>query len=396
MQATLRISLKKDEERLFRKGDPWLFSHQFADSAQLAASPAGVLAQVMDDSGAPLGIGFTSPHSLLAWRELQRGLSDSLPDDWIHTRLHAALTKRQQRFDVPYFRLVHAESDHLPGLIIDRFGAILVVQISIPGMERVWPQIEAALLELIPEASILLRNDLPIRAKENMREEVRVATGNVPALAELEEYGVTFLADLWKGPKTGWDYAQRDNRAMAASHAKDKTVLDLFAHSGGFGIQAAVAGASDVLMVDASSAALELAIKAAAINGVTAQIRTQQGDAFAVLEQLAKDRAQFDIVIADPPNIIPSSQHLPQGLRSYERLSRMAALLVKPGGTLMIASSSYHLTAPMLKRCVLEGVRKAARSAEFTRMTGASADYPSHPALPQSSYLHCAWLTMDA
>ena len=396
MQASLKVALKKGEEKPFQKGFPWIFSNQLASPSQLVTAEPGALAQLTDARGTPLGLGLLSPSSLIAWRELQRGPAPALPGDWLYTRLNSALTKRQKRYDVPYFRWVHAEADGLPGLVIDRFDAILVVQIGTVGMDRLWPDIQEALLTILPDAAILLRNDIGSRAKEGLPQEVRqVAGAPIPPRLEVEEYGVRFLADLWHGQKTGWFYDQRDNRAMAAQMAHGKRVADVFSHSGGFGIPAAVAGAREVWLVDASALALDMAMQAAALNGVTDRLKTQQGDAFQIMQQWAEAGEMFDLVIADPPAFIPQRAHLPQGLRAYEKTTRLAAALVAPGGHLAVASCSHHCTAALLKRAVLAGVKQAGRNGKLLRMTGAAADHPLHPQLPQSGYLHCAWLELE-
>jgi 23S rRNA (cytosine1962-C5)-methyltransferase len=395
MQATLHIQLKKGEEKSFRRGNPWIFRHQLAHETVLAQAEPGAIAQLLDARGAALGIGLLSPNHLVVWRELQRGVGTALPLDWVETRLITALQKRQKHYDVPYFRLIHSEADGFPGLVIDRFDQLLVVQIGTSGMERLWPQIETALLALLPGATILLRNDIAVRSKEGLPQANRVIGDAVPARITLEEYGVHYYADPWHDAPPGWRFDQRDNRALAALHAKDKRVADIFCHSGGFGIAAAVAGAAEVLMIDSSAAALALAKDAAQLNHIITPIRTEQGDAYTRMEELAEAGEKFGLVILDPPALIPTHAHLPQGLRHYARTTRLGAMITAPGGILMMASHSPYCPAYALRKAVQDGIKAAGKHGKIIKMTGASADHPLHPRLPQSAYLHCAWARID-
>ncbi len=202
---------------------------------------------------------------------------------------------------------------------------------------------------------------------------------------EVQENGCIYFADLLKGQKTGWFYDQRDNRKMIADMAKGKTVLDVYSHSGGFGLLAAKQGAAQVTMVDSSKLALDLARKAAAKNGVS--VEYIQGDAFAEMERLQREGKIFDIVLADPPPFVKSRKDIASGMKGYEKVARLAAALAAPGGLLFVASCSHHAGRSAFNKAVLDGVEKAGRRAEILKHTGASGDHPRHPKLPQSEYL---------
>jgi 23S rRNA (cytosine1962-C5)-methyltransferase len=264
---------------------------------------------------------------------------------------------------------------------------VLVCQCGTLGMERLQPLWMNALERLLHPATIILRNDIPARGLEGLPQEVRAVKGEAPGLVEVREYRVRFLADLMQGQKTGWFYDQRDNRALVAKLARGKHLLDMYCHSGGFGIPALAAGATSVTFADRSGAALSMARQACALNGVQDRAQFLEGEAFAMMESLARDGRHFDIVVADPPAFIPTRQDVARGLKGYEKAARLAAALVAENGLLFIASCSHHATRVLFRKAVLAGVAKAGRKAVIEAQTGAAADHPMHPKLPQSEYL---------
>jgi 23S rRNA (cytosine1962-C5)-methyltransferase len=306
---------------------------------------------------------------------------------WFCERLEAARTKREKNISVPYYRLVHSESDGLPGLIIDRFGDQFVCQISTAGMQLLKPFLLDALEQLFAPVTIILRGDIPIRKHEGLEESVQIIKGSYTAPTEIREYETLFLGDLEKGQKTGWFYDQRENRHMMAKLARGKNVLDVYSHSGGFGIPCAKADAHQVTLIDSSALALEMAKKAAIRNHITEGFSCLQGDAAKIMESLHAEGTRFDIVCSDPPAFIPNRDALPAGLKGYAKVARLSAQLVAPEGLLFIASCSHHATRPLFRKAVLEGIKKAGRTATILKQTGAAADHPVHPHLPQSEYL---------
>ncbi|MDX1974703.1 MAG: class I SAM-dependent rRNA methyltransferase [Rickettsiales bacterium] len=379
------LRLKKGQEQLIRDGYPWIYSSDMIESSELLLLPAGSLVAIETHKGERLGVGYYNAKSPIACRVLALGTA-MIDETFFATRLAHALARRAP-IGIPYYRLVHSEADFLPGLLVDRFGDILVVQVGTAGMEQLKPLWLAALDQLLAPKAIVLRNDTSARTVEGLSQEARIEKGEVPALVEVIENGCVFFADLMKGQKTGWFYDQRDNHALMAARASGKTMLDVYAHAGGFGIQAALAGATQVEMVDSSALALSLAEKAAVRNGVAARCNYRQGDAFALMQSLQQEGKHYDMVCVDPPAFVKQKKDLASGLKGYEKATRLAAPLVAPGGLLFVASCSHHATRPKFNQAVLSGVKKAGYSAKIIQQTGASLDHPRHPKLAQSEYL---------
>jgi 23S rRNA (cytosine1962-C5)-methyltransferase len=288
---------------------------------------------------------------------------------------------------VPYYRLVHSESDFLPGLLIDRFAGYFVVQVGTAGMDRLQPLWVEAIEQLFSPSSLILRNDIAVREREGLTQSVDVLHGTVPELVEVHEQGCIYLADLLRGQKTGWFYDQRDNRGMMADLAVGKTMVDVFSHSGGFGLRAAKAGAAHVTLVDSSKLALDLASQAARLNGVDRQLSYEQGDAFAVMERLAAQGKRYDVVIADPPAFVKHKRDMAAGMKGYEKVARLAAALVAPGGQLFVASCSHHAQRNKFNQAVKKGAKDAGFMGRTLKQTGAAPDHPLHPLLLQNEYL---------
>jgi 23S rRNA (cytosine1962-C5)-methyltransferase len=380
------IRLKKGKEKTILSGMPWVYASDIIESSELMLLPAGDLVAIETHKGQFIGIGYFNAHSQIACRvlALQR---EAIDVAFFKKRFEAALATREKLAAVPYYRLVHSEADGLPGLLIDRFGDACVVQVGTAGMEALQPLWMAALEQVIAPKAIVLRNDFASRGLEGMGQGVSVFKGEISPLVEVHENGCIYLADLIKGQKTGWFYDQRDNRRMMAGYSKDKTVVDIYSHSGGFGLLAAKEGAVSVTLVDSSALALDSANQAAARNGVESRLFYRQGDAFAVMEQMGKNGETFDIVLADPPAFVKTKKDMTAGLKGYEKVARLATRLVKEGGLLFVASCSHHAQRQQFNKAVQDGVAKAGRKAKLLKQTGAAADHPRHAMLRQNEYL---------
>jgi 23S rRNA (cytosine1962-C5)-methyltransferase len=387
----LRVS--KDIEKSVKDGMPWIRKSELPETAELLECEAGALVEIRGARDTFIAIGTINPRSPITVRILT-SIKESIDTAFFIQRFEAALKKREAKIKMPFYRLIHAESDGLPGLIIDRFDDIFVVQVSTAGMEQLQPQWMQALESLFAPKVLVLRNDIPARVLEGLKEYVQVVKGTPPPLVEVKEYDAIFLADLLKGQKTGWFYDQRDNRHMMAKLSNGKTVLDVFSHSGGFAIPAARMGASEVTLVDASELALDLAKQAATKNNVLSRMNFLPGDAFEVMQRLAKDNQHFDIVVSDPPAFIPARKDIGAGLKGYEKVAKFSAALVTSGGHLFIASCSHHASRALFRKAVLDGIKKAGRKGEIIKQTGAANDHPVYPKLPQSEYLKGVLLKM--
>jgi 23S rRNA (cytosine1962-C5)-methyltransferase len=346
--------------------------------------PPGGLVRLEGDDGARLGTFMFNPHSLIAARLLDRDPAAEIDGAWLRGRLREAVTLRERVCDTQFHRLVHAEADRLPGLVIDRYDDMVVIQANTAGMDRLMPLIVEALVELLPLRAVVARNDSAARRQEGLSEEVTLLFGE-DARAEAVEGGVRFPVDPLEGQKTGWFFDQRPNRDRVAALAKDTRVLDVFSHVGAFGLRCAAAGAGEVLLVDSSASALAQAEQAAALNGVMERVRMRRGDAFEVMGELAGE--QFDLVVCDPPAFARSRKDTEAGLRAYGRMARMAAPLVAPGGFLLVASCSYHAALEAWSAQIAFGLHRARREGRIVYTGGAGPDHPVHPHLPETAYL---------
>lgn len=382
------LYLKKNEERRLRAGHVWIFSNEIdVARSPLTGFEPGEMAAVLDSRGAPIGAAYVNPHSLIAARLISRDADRVLDRALLERRIQHALSLRERLFDAPFYRLVYGEGDRLPGLVVDRFGDYLVAQITTAGMERVRDDVVAALDAVLRPTAVLLRNDSPARSYEGLEMYVEPALGEVPDAVEIVENGARFRVPLAGGQKTGWFYDHRPNRARLQRYVPGQRVLDVFSYLGGWGIAAAVAGAAEVLCVDSSAAALEGVRQNATLNGVESRIATRQGDAFDALRALDADGERFDVVVLDPPAFIKRKKDMRKGEEAYRRLNQLAMQLVTPGGFLVSASCSFHLSRDALLGAMLRAGRALGREVQITAQGHQGADHPVHPAIPETDYL---------
>ncbi|MDR3435223.1 class I SAM-dependent rRNA methyltransferase [Telmatospirillum sp.] len=388
-----QIHLQAGRSRRFRAGHPWIFSNEITMTPETKALVPGGLVTIVDAGEERLGVGTFNPHSLIAVRLLSRDADQTIDQAFLTKRLRNALALRQTLYDRPYYRLVHAEADELPGLVIDRYGEIVTLQANTAGMEALQPLLLAALDDLLAPTAVVLKNDSAVRKLEGLELYDRIAGGELDGPVELEENGAVFFADLVTGQKTGWFFDQRDNRAAVAALAKGRSVIDFYSYAGGFAIQAARAGATRVVAVDRSEGSLALATRSAERNGVT--VECVRAEAFAEMERLVTAGQRFGVVIADPPAFVKSKKDQAAGAKGYRKMSRLAASLVEPGGFLLVASCSHHMAPDAFAEEVRHGLSSAGRSGRILRSAGAGSDHPLHPWLPESAYLKALLLQLD-
>lgn len=348
--------------------------------------PPGAPVRLEGDDGWRFGTFMFNPHSLIAARLLDRDPDAVIDSEFVRRRIAEAVGLRAQVCATPFHRLVHAEADRLPGLIVDRYADVVVLQANTAGMDRLLPEITAALLAELPLRTIVARNDSPSRTHEGLAEQVALLHGESAACV-VEEGGVAFPIDPLTGQKTGFFFDQRPNRDRVAALASGARVLDVFCHIGAFGLRCAAVGARHVTLVDASAPALDHARLAAANNGLDGCVTTRRGDAFDVMTELAQAGEQFEIVVCDPPAFAKSKKDQAAGLRAYGRLARLAAPLVAPGGFLFIASCSHHAPLDLFCGAIAEGLHRARRDGRIVATGFAGPDHPVHPHLPESAYL---------
>ena len=383
------IRLKpKTNARAIRHGAPWVFDNELVTDRRTRALAPGTIAVLEDAARAPLGLVAVNPASRIMARMLDRDAGAQIDADWLAARLIRALTLRKRLYDAPFYRLVHAEADGLPGVVIDRFDDIAVIQPNAAWAEALLPELAAALREVTGVATVLKNASGRARGLEGLDEESAVLAGHAPSEpVPVPMNGATYMADLLGGQKTGIFYDQGPNHAFAARLAQGARVLDVFAHVGGFALAALAGGADRALAVDGSAPALDLAREGAVRMGVEARFETRRGDAFDVMEALAGEGAQFDLLICDPPAFAPSKPALEKGLRAYERVARLAAGLVAPGGYLVLCSCSHAADLTRFRTACTRGIGRAGRDGALIHTGFAGPDHPLHPQLAESGYL---------
>ena len=379
------LRLLRNEDRRLHAGHLWIFSNE-VDTRQspLGKFEAGQLVRVMAHNDRAMGLAYVNPRSLICARLLETW---QIPDAaWLAQRMRAALHLRERLYSQPYYRLVYGESDGLPGLVVDRYGSACVVQIGTAGMERLKPQIQEALRQVLRCEALLFKNDSSARELEGLPSYVEAAMGTFGEFAAVLEDGVEFQAPLAAGQKTGWFFDQAANRRALPKYVqKGSRILDVFSYVGAWGVRAAMSGAREVVCVDSSASALELAAANAERNGV--KIATRRGDAFDVLEDLLREGAAFDVVIIDPPAFAKRKKDLPKALAAYKRLNQLAMQAVVDDGFLVSCSCSFHVGAEELQEAIAKAARAADKHLQIIEMGGQAPDHPVHPAIPETRYL---------
>ena len=378
----------KANARAIRHGAPWVYDNELVLDRRSKSLVPGTIAVLEDAERRPMGLVAANPLSRITARMIERDVSVAIDQSWFERKITRALELRTRLFDQPYYRLIHAEADGLPGLVVDRFGDALVVQPNAAWLELLLEPLSAALQQVTGVSTILKNAAGRTRSLEGLDDENTVLLGDAPdAPIMVSMNGASYAADLTGGQKTGLFYDQRPNHAFAARLSEGADVLDVFSHVGGFGLAALAGGATSALCVDGSAPALALAEQGAAEAGFSDRFATRKGDAFDVLEALGQEGAQFDVVICDPPAFAPGKAKLEVGLRAYERLAKMAAPLVKEGGYLVLCSCSHAADLGKFRFACTRGIGRAERAGSLIHTGFAGPDHPLMPQLAESGYL---------
>ena len=380
------LRLKAREDRRIAAGHLWIFSNE-VDTARtpLTAFAPGAICRVVGDRDRFLGYAYVNPHALICARILGRdGRFPPGKPLFVH-RLQVALALRERLYDTPYYRLAYGESDGLPGLVLDRYGDVIVGQIGTAGMEARKDDIVEAVAKVIDPATFIWKNDSGARALEGLPSSVETILGAPVDHAWVEENGVRFKVPIGTGQKTGWFYDQAANRRALLKFVRGRRVLDVFSYLGAWGLSAAKAGANEVLCVDSSAPALALLEESAAANGL--DVRTVRDDAFDALAALRDAGEKFDVVVVDPPAFIKRRREIPKGQAAYRKLNQLAMQLLPRDGILVSCSCSHHLAQDDLIDAVQQAARHLGRFAQIIEVGGHSADHPIHPAIPETRYL---------
>ena len=378
----------KANARAIRHGFPWVYDNELVLDRRAKKIAPGSIACLEDADRAPLGLIAFNAGSRIAGRMLERDVGAKIDQAWLRAKFARALEMRERLYPTPFYRLIHAEADGMPGVVVDRFGDIAVIQPNAAWSEVLLDEMVAALVEVTGVGTVLKNGSGRARSLEGLDEDSRVMVGRAPdAPVPVVMNGATYMADLMGGQKTGLFYDQRPNHAFAAGLCAGARVLDVFSHVGGFALAALAGGAASAVSVDGSAPALELAGAGAKASGFDDRFETRRGDAFEVLTALAEEGAQFDVVICDPPAFAPSKPALEKGLRAYERVARLAAPLVAEGGYLGLCSCSHAADVAKFRGACVRGIGRAGRQGQLIHTGFAGPDHPLMPQLAESGYL---------
>jgi 23S rRNA (cytosine1962-C5)-methyltransferase len=378
----------KAEARAIRHGFPWVYAGELVLDRRTKGLVPGSFAVLQDAVGQAMGVVTVNPVSKITCRMMDPDPAAVIGPDWVAGRIARALAHRARLYDAPFYRLVHAEADGLPGVVVDRFGDVAVLQPNAAWSEAMAGVIAEALVAVAGVRTVIKNGSGRARGLEGLPEEMAVLVGPRPeGPIAVPMNGATYMADVLGGQKTGLFFDQRPNHAFAASLAKGARVLDVFSHVGGFGLACLAGGAESALAVDGSAGALALAEAGATATGVAARFGVRQGDAFDVLTALGAEGARFDVVVCDPPAFAPSKQALEAGLRAYERVARLAAPLVAEGGYLGLCSCSHAADLAKFRQACARGIGRGGRAGQIVFTGYAGPDHPVLPQLAESGYL---------
>lgn len=383
------VRLARGRERSVLRRHPWIFRGAIA-AVDRDPGPGDTVLVVADD-GAELGHGAWSPSSQIAVRMWTFDPAQAVDSAFFEDRLTRAIRDRGPRAtDMRRaVRLVHSESDGMPGVTVDRYADWLVIQLTAAGAERNKTEIVERLRAIVPCSGVHERSDTDARTKEGLpRVAGTLAGDDAPDLVEIVEGPCRFLVDVRRGHKTGFYLDQRENRERVAESARGRDVLNCFAYSGAFAVRALAAGARHVTSVETSAEALRLAERHVALNGLDPSHAEQiDGDVFRVLRRMRDERRQFDLVVLDPPRFADSRKQLPGACRGYKDVNLLAAKLLREDGVLFTFSCSGHMGAELFQKVVADAFLDAGRDGRILRRLGASPDHPTALGFPEGSYL---------
>jgi 23S rRNA (cytosine1962-C5)-methyltransferase len=389
------LYLKPKEHRRLLSGHLWVFSNELREIPHDIA--AGETVKLFAHDGRYLGTGFFNPQSLISFRLLTR--QDEQPDhDFFRKRILQAQKLREKLYpagETNAWRLVHGESDGLPGLVVDRFSHAFVLQAFSAGMDRHLPLISEVLRELFNPSVMVIRNESPLRELEGLPLYKEIVLGNPNETRQIiEDAGIRYEIDLYEGQKTGFFLDQRENRRIVRKYAAQADVLDVFTNDGGFALNAMHAGARSTTMVDVSQEALQRAEQNARMNHLD-NFSLVASDAFSALGNLQREKRSFDLVILDPPSFTKSRKNLPTALKAYTKLNRMGLQLVRDEGFLATASCSHHVSEDDFLHAVHQAGLLAGRHLRLIYRNSQPPDHPVLLSMPETRYLKfsCFYVT---
>ena len=389
--VTASVKLREGEDRRLRDGHLWIYSNEI-DSIEGWPEDGDVVV-VKDAGGRRIGTGFINRASKIAVRLLTRGSKEGFTEDVFSARLGAAVARRGH-LEAGALRLVNAEGDLLPGLVVDKYGDVVVVQTHIVGWERRRDLVVSAIDSHLRPRAVVLKNDSLARGAEGLERYAALAGGRLDENPVIAESGCEIEVDVLGGQKTGFYIDQRENRNLVLPHVRGKRVLDAFCYTGAWSVMCAKAGASEVMGMDASDDALALGGRIAERNGVKEVVRFTRGDVFDELPRLAGEKVKFDVVILDPPSLAKTKRALSGAERGYVHLNKLALGLLSPGGFLLTCSCSHHVTADRFRAMLQTAASLARKQVAVLATGGQPEDHPSLLGLPETDYLKCLLLAV--
>jgi len=382
------LKLKRGEDRRLRAGHLWIFSNEVDTVATpLTQFEPGAAVQVHSDRDQFLGFAYVNPRTLIAARIVTRDAAYPLDGSLLVHRLRVALALREKLYREPYYRLAFGESDGLPGLVLDRYGDVLVAQSGTAGVDRLRAEVEDAVAKVVGTSTLVWKNDSGARELEGLARDVSAAhSAPIPEEITVREQGVDFVAPLAQGQKTGWFYDQAANRERLRRYLPaGARVLDVCSYVGAWAVTAMKGGAGSATCVDSSAAALGFVERNAKANGVAIEIL--RDDAFDALKTLQEQGARYDVVILDPPAFAKRKKDVPQATAAYRKLNQLALPLIERDGILVSCTCSYHMPADDLGAAIQGAARHSSRFVQILEQGGQSPDHPVHPAIPETRYL---------
>ncbi|WP_287373465.1 class I SAM-dependent rRNA methyltransferase [Prosthecochloris sp.] len=384
------LYLKPKEHRRLFKGHLWSFSNELQSLPKDIT--AGETVKLYTHDNKFVGTGFYNPHSLIAFRLLSR--TGEIPNgDFFRKKILNALDLRKKLYpesDTNAFRLIHGESDGLPGLVVDCFNKAIAVQAFSAGMDRHLPLICDVLLDLFQPSSVVVRNESVLRELEGLPLYKKIVHGtSTDAVQTIHDTGLEYLINLLEGHKTGFFLDQRDNRRIVRKIAHGAETLDVFTSDGGFGLNALFGGAKSATMVDISPDALQRAEENAILNKLS-NYALIKGDAFDVLTQLVEEKKSYDLVILDPPSFTKSRKNLPSALHAYKKLNKLGLQLVRNGGFLATASCSHHVSEEDFLGVIRQASFSQKKQLRQVFRNTQPADHPILLSMPETHYLKFA------
>jgi 23S rRNA (cytosine1962-C5)-methyltransferase len=392
--SIIRLKPKVSPDKILA-GFPWVYDNELVLDRRTKQLTSGKIVELQDSARNFLATAVVNPKSKIFARVITKTANKIGGSELVFKRISAAKALREGIFTDPYYRLINSEADQMPGTIIDRFGDFFVIQPNSVWAENNLDNITDALVELFNPEGIIKNANSRARTLEGLDDCSLLIHGSVPTTPlQVPMNGAIYMADLNYGQKTGLFYDQRLNQAFLSSISKNKTVLDVFSHVGGFALAALVGGAVEATAVDASQAALELAEQGAEVSGFKSALSIIKDDGFNALKCLRSEGKKFNIVICDPPAFAPSRQALRSGLRAYERLARISADLVEEGGFLVLCSCSHAASLSKFRESCIRGINSAGRRSSIIFTGFAGPDHPVHPMLSENGYLKSLFFSL--